>query len=124
MDDITDVDSNDITRLEAPIDLTILSPQIEQDDGLYPDDSAMDTDDAIHEAGTSLGNHPVLAIADQGNDQDWEDNYAIEEPATEALSAPQSTSQLASANTGTLNSIFNVADDSMADVTANPWTSS
>jgi len=123
---IDDVDSNDITRLETSlpmIDLTTLSPRIEQVDGLYPDDSVMDTDDTIQEAGTSLGNLPVLAIGDQGSDQNWEDSYAIEEPMTEALSAPQSTSQLASANTGTLNPIFNVADDSMADVTANPWTS-
>ena len=102
------------------------NPLIEwDDDGLYSNDSVMDTDDALHEAGIPVDNLPVPTIGDQGNDhQDWESYYAIEDHAMEVLSAPQSAPQEAPANTGTLDSIFNVADESMADVTDNPWTTS
>lgn len=123
-DDVKDdvVDSYETSLPMA--DPTPPNPRIEHDDD-DSNDSVMVTDDAAHEDGIPVDNHPVPNVGDQGNDQDWEYNYAIEDPATEVSSAPQFTPQLAPANTGTLdsnNSIFNVADDGMADVTANPWT--
>jgi hypothetical protein len=115
-------------------DPTFSNTQIEQDDDSFSNDFTMVTDDALHEGGIPVDhdNLPVPTMGDQGNDQDWESNYAMEDRATETLlTAPQSAPHqvVASANnTGTMDSIpesiFNVADDSMADVTANPWTTS
>jgi hypothetical protein len=123
------VDPCDTAPLETPIPMADPSPRIEQDDD-YSDDSVMITDDALQEDGIPADNLPVPTVGDRGNDQDqdWESNYVMEDHATNAPQ-PQAQSpppQLASANTGTsdsvIESIFNVADDSMADVTANPWT--
>ena len=126
-DDVIDFDSYDIAPLETPLpmaDPTFSNLRIEQDDDEpYSNDSVMDTDDALHEAEMPVDNFPVPTVGDQENDQNWEDSYEVEDRATEVLSAPQSAPQLAPVNTATLDSIFNVADDSMADVTDNPWTS-
>ena len=127
MDDVTDVDANDVLRLETPLPMaepTFPIPLIEQDNGLYPNDSIIDTDDALHEAETPMDDLPVPTVGDQDEEDDhWEDSYAMEERTTEVLLPPRSEPQLAIAATDALDSIFNVTDDSMADVTANPWTS-
>lgn len=126
MDDITDVDSNDVARLETPLPMaapTFPSPQIEQDDRLHPNDSVVDTDDTFCEPRPPMDNLPSPAVGEQGNDQDWEDSYEIEERTTEVSLVPQSPPQLAPASTAISDSLFNVTDDNMADVTANPWTS-
>lgn len=120
------VDPCDTAPLEVPItiaDPRSPSPQIEQDDD-YSDDSVMIiTDDALHEDGIPVDNLPVPTVGDRGNDQDWESSYVIEDLA---MDAPQSDAppQLESANTSTLDSVIEsiFTDDSMADVTANPWT--
>jgi len=98
----------------------------DDDDGLYSNHSVtvMVTDDAPHQAGMPVDdNLPVLTVGEQGNDQDWESTYEIEDRAPEVtISVPQSAAQqLAPA---IMESIFNAADDSMDDVTANPWTTS
>jgi len=127
MDDVSDVDSNDIAiiRLDTPLpmaDPTSPSPYMDQDDDLYRNDSVMDTDDALHEAGTPVDNVLVPVVGDQASEH-WEDVYELEEP-TKVLLEPPSAPPLATASAGTLDSIFNVPDDTMADVTDNPWTSS
>ena len=125
-DDAKD-DVVDSYKTPSPMaDPTPPNPRIEHDDDCS-NDSVMDTDDAPHEDEMPVDNHSVSNVGDQGNDQDWEYNYAIEDPATEVSFAPQSALQLAPANTATLDlnhSIFDVPDDGMADVTANPWTTS
>lgn len=125
-DVVIDVDAHDIAPLETPLpiaDPTLPNPGIEQDDDRLG--SVMDTDDnALYEAEIPVDNFPVPTVGDQGNDQNWEDSYEEEDGATEVISAPQSAPQVVPANTSTLDSIFNVADDSMADVTDNPWTTS
>jgi len=113
-DDVTDVGSYDITPLEAPLPMAD-NPRIEKDG-----DSVMDD---LSEAGIPV-DPPVPTVGDQGNDEDWEDGYEMEDTATEVLSAPQPALRLAPAKSGSLDSIFNVADDSMADVTDNPWMTS
>lgn len=133
-DDVIDVDLYGTAPLETVlpmVDPTVPDTGIEQyDDDLYSNDSAMVmvTDEAPHEAGMPVDdNLPVPTVEDQGNDQDWESTYEIEDRASEVtLSAPQSVpQQLAPANSNSITeSILNVADDSMADVTANPWTTS
>lgn len=115
-DDITDADSADIPPLDIPLPMptpTFATPPTTQD-GLHPEDSVMDTNDVLHEAGTPPVNDPPE------NDQNWEDNYAIEERVTHEESAAP---QLPPATTAALDSMFDVADESMADVTMNPWTS-
>jgi len=110
-------------------DPTVSNLGIEQDDDeLYWNDSVteMVTDDAPHEAGIPVDdNLPVPIVGDQ--DQDWESTYEIEDRAAEVTPpAPQSApQQLAPANTNSIiESIFNAANGNMADVTANPWTTS
>jgi len=118
-----DVDSNDITQLEQPLpmaDPMFPVPQIAQD-GVYSDDSVLVRGDTLHGAGTPMDHLPV-PVEDQENDQNWEDGYEIpEEHAVQAL-APEFAPQSAPAASGPSNPIFN-ADDSMADVTDNPWAS-
>ena len=118
------VDLYDTAPLEAPlpiIDPTVPNCGIEQDDD-HSNDAVMVTDDALHETEIPMDNLPDPTIGDQENDQDWESNYAVEDRATKELSALQSTPQLAAANAGTSDSVTFIAHDSMADVTANPWT--
>jgi len=104
--DITDADSSDITPLDTA------TPETTQD-GLHSEDSVMDTNDVLHEAGT-LVNDP------SEDDQNWEDNYVVEERVTVPEPAAP---QLVPATTATLDSMFDVVDESMSDVTMNPWTS-
>ena len=134
--DVIDVDLYDTAPLETAlpmVDPTLSDTGMElDDDGLYSKDSVtvMVTDDAPDEAGM-LGdeNLPVPTVVDQENDQDWESTYGIEDRASEViLSTPQSAPQQpAPTNNSTLNSIiesiFNAADGSMADMIVNPWTS-
>lgn len=124
--DVTDVDSNDITQSEMPsspmADPTFPTPQMTQD-GIYPDDLVSNDGHILHEAGIPMDDLPG-PIEDQGNDQIWEDGYEIPEERTMEASAPQSAPQLAPATRGSLDSMFDVTDDCMADVTVNPWTTS
>ncbi|KAF8798182.1 hypothetical protein BYT27DRAFT_6922620 [Phlegmacium glaucopus] len=120
--DITDVDSNVIQPPLSMADPMLPDPQIPQD-RLYPDDLVLDIGDTPHEAGAPMDDLPNPIVEDQGNDQNWEDGYEIpEERASQAL-VPESGSRSAPSAGGSLDSIFNVADDDMADVTDNPWTS-
>jgi hypothetical protein len=130
-DDITEVDLYDTTPFETVLpmaDPTLPDTGIERDDHheLYSNDSVtvMVTDDASHEAGTPMpvdDDLPVPTVGEQGHDQDWESTYVVEDRAAEVtLSVPQpAAKQLAP---DIMESIYNAADDSMADVTANPWT--
>jgi hypothetical protein len=111
---------------------------VDDDDGLYSNDpvTVMATnDDAPHEVGMPVDNDdnlPVPTVGDQGSEQDWEATYGVEDRASEVtLSMPQIAPQelvpvntTSTLDTKILESIFNAADDSMADVTANPWTTS
>jgi len=133
-DDVIDVDLYYAAPLETALpmaDPTIPNPEIElDDDGLYPNDSVtgMVTDDAAHEVVMPVDDNLPAAptIGDQANDQDWESTYAIEDHAMEvvlSVPVPQSAPQQLADTNSIIESIFNAAaDDSMADVTSNPWT--
>ena len=131
-DDVIDVDLYDTAPPETALPTanpTTPNPEIEQyDDGLYSNGSVMEIviDDALHEVGMPVDDNlpAVPTVGDQGNDQDWESTYAIEDLATEVVAppAPQSApQQLVPADTNPIiESMFNA--DNMADVTSNPWT--
>ena len=138
-DDVIDDDLYDTAPLEKVLpmaDPTLHDTGIElgDDDGLYSNDSVtvmVTDDDAPHEAGMPVDdNLPVPTDGDQGNDQDWEATYEMEDDVSEVtLSAPQSAApqQQVPPNTKLDSNFFASflsADESMSDVTANPWTTS
>ena len=128
------INSYDNAPFETPLFMagptpTVPSPGIEQDDddGLYSSDSVTITvpDDALqpHEAAIPVDTIPLHTIGEEENPQNWEDNYGEEARAPDVtLSAPRSAPQPASTSESMMESIFVAADDSMDDMTANPWT--
>ena len=115
-----------LESVETP-PLPVVDPTREtaQDDGIL--DTVRDMDDGIVVVETPTDVRAESTVGgNQGDDQNWEDDYGMEEeePATEA-SVPRSSPQSAPAaapTTSTMNPLYNVVDESMSDVTANPWT--